>query len=88
MIQPSRQNTCYIYTYVHLCPELHSLMKFCLHISLIPSLLTPLWDNSVKILHQVATQHSDQGGLMVFCQRLLYTLQVGPSLGLSSFKVF
>lgn len=40
------------------------------------SLLTPLWNNSVKILYQVATQHPQQGGLMVFCQRLLYTLQV------------
>ncbi|KAM9716012.1 protein unc-13 homolog D isoform 1-T1 [Menidia menidia] len=39
------------------------------------SLLTPLWNNSVKILYQVATQHSQQEGLMVFCQRLLYTLQ-------------
>ncbi|KAA8581100.1 hypothetical protein FQN60_002681 [Etheostoma spectabile] len=39
------------------------------------SLLTPLWNNSVKILHQVATQHPQQEGLMVFCQRLLYTLQ-------------
>lgn len=40
------------------------------------SLLTPLWNNSVKILYQVATQHPQQEGLMVFCQRLLYTLQV------------
>ncbi|XP_072229595.1 protein unc-13 homolog D [Leuresthes tenuis] len=39
------------------------------------SLLTPLWNNSVKILYQVASQHSQQEGLMVFCQRLLYTLQ-------------
>ncbi|KAK1881404.1 Protein unc-13 like D [Dissostichus eleginoides] len=42
------------------------------------SLLTPLWINSVKILHQVAAQHHQhhqQEGLMVFCQRLLYTLQ-------------
>ncbi|KAK5850422.1 hypothetical protein PBY51_001305 [Eleginops maclovinus] len=39
------------------------------------SLLTPLWINSVKILHQVAAQHQQQEGLMVFCQRLLYTLQ-------------
>ncbi|XP_068161933.1 protein unc-13 homolog D isoform X2 [Antennarius striatus] len=39
------------------------------------SLLTPLWNNSVKILHHVATQHPQQEGLMVFCQRLLYTLQ-------------
>uniref|UniRef100_A0A3Q2E2T4 Unc-13 homolog D (C. elegans) n=1 Tax=Cyprinodon variegatus TaxID=28743 RepID=A0A3Q2E2T4_CYPVA len=39
------------------------------------NLLTPLWQNSVKILYQVATQHSQQEGLMVFCQRLLYTLQ-------------
>ncbi|KAM8836606.1 protein unc-13 homolog D-like isoform 2-T2 [Spinachia spinachia] len=39
------------------------------------SLLTPLWNNSVKILYQVATQHPQQEGLVVFCQRLLYTLQ-------------
>ncbi|XP_007561008.1 protein unc-13 homolog D isoform X2 [Poecilia formosa] len=39
------------------------------------SLLTPLWQNSVKILYQISTQHSQQEGLMVFCQRLLYTLQ-------------
>ncbi|XP_026171952.1 protein unc-13 homolog D [Mastacembelus armatus] len=39
------------------------------------SLLTPLWNNSVKILYQVATQHPQQEGLMVYCQRLLYTLQ-------------
>ncbi|XP_049615716.1 protein unc-13 homolog D isoform X1 [Syngnathus scovelli] len=39
------------------------------------SLLTPLWDNSVKILHQMAAEHSQQDGLMVFCHRLLYTLQ-------------
>ncbi|XP_029954450.1 protein unc-13 homolog D [Salarias fasciatus] len=39
------------------------------------SLLTPLWNNSVKILYQVATHHPQQEGLMVFCQRLLYTLQ-------------
>ncbi|XP_038591376.1 protein unc-13 homolog D [Micropterus salmoides] len=39
------------------------------------SLLTPLWNNSVKILYQVATQHQQQEGLMVLCQRLLYTLQ-------------
>ncbi|CAL8304632.1 unnamed protein product [Lota lota] len=39
------------------------------------SMLTPLWTNSVKSLHQVATQHSQQEGLMVFSQRLLYTLQ-------------
>ncbi|XP_028988994.1 protein unc-13 homolog D isoform X2 [Betta splendens] len=38
-------------------------------------LLTPLWNNSVKFLYQVATQHPQQDGLMVFCQRLLYTLQ-------------
>ncbi|KAM9425116.1 protein unc-13 homolog D [Pholidichthys leucotaenia] len=38
------------------------------------SLLTPLWNNSVQIIDQVATQHSQQEGLMVFCQRLLYTL--------------
>lgn len=42
------------------------------------SLLTPMWNNSVEILHQVATQHPQQEGMMVFCQRLLYTLQVGP----------
>uniref|UniRef100_A0A3P8TV54 Unc-13 homolog D n=1 Tax=Amphiprion percula TaxID=161767 RepID=A0A3P8TV54_AMPPE len=39
------------------------------------SLLTPLWNNSIKIIYQVATQHPQQEGLMVFCQRLLYTLQ-------------
>ncbi|XP_069563579.1 protein unc-13 homolog D isoform X1 [Brachyistius frenatus] len=39
------------------------------------SLLTPLWNNSVKILYQMVTQHPQQEGLMVFCQRLLYTLQ-------------
>ncbi|XP_041830237.1 protein unc-13 homolog D [Melanotaenia boesemani] len=39
------------------------------------SLLTPLWNNSVKILYQVASQHPQPEGLMVFCQRLLYTLQ-------------
>ncbi|CAG02572.1 unnamed protein product, partial [Tetraodon nigroviridis] len=39
------------------------------------SLLTPLWENSVKILHQMATQHPQQEGLMVYCQRLQYTLQ-------------
>ncbi|XP_031609178.1 protein unc-13 homolog D [Oreochromis aureus] len=39
------------------------------------SLLTPLWNNSVKIIHQVANQHQQQEGLMVFSQRLLYTLQ-------------
>uniref|UniRef100_A0A3Q1FZD1 Unc-13 homolog D (C. elegans) n=1 Tax=Acanthochromis polyacanthus TaxID=80966 RepID=A0A3Q1FZD1_9TELE len=39
------------------------------------NLLTPLWNNSIKILYQVATQHPQQEGLMVFCQRLLYTLQ-------------
>ncbi|XP_060883777.1 protein unc-13 homolog D [Labrus mixtus] len=39
------------------------------------SLLIPLWENSVKSLYQVATKHSHQEGLMVFCQRLLYTLQ-------------
>ncbi|KAJ3608076.1 hypothetical protein NHX12_025126, partial [Muraenolepis orangiensis] len=39
------------------------------------SLLIPLWTNSVKSLYQVATQHSQQEGLMVFSQRLLYTLQ-------------
>ncbi|XP_029312783.1 protein unc-13 homolog D isoform X2 [Cottoperca gobio] len=39
------------------------------------SLLSPLWINLVKILYQVATQHRQQEGLMVFCQRLLYTLQ-------------
>lgn len=44
------------------------------------SLLKPLWDNSVKILHQVSTQHPQTEGLMVFCQRLLYTLQVGALL--------
>ncbi|KAM6951472.1 protein unc-13 homolog D [Aplochiton taeniatus] len=39
------------------------------------SLLTPLWTNSVKILYQVATQHQQQEGLVVFCRRLQYTLQ-------------
>uniref|UniRef100_A0A3Q3VX94 Uncharacterized protein n=1 Tax=Mola mola TaxID=94237 RepID=A0A3Q3VX94_MOLML len=39
------------------------------------NLLTPLWTNSMKILHQVSTQYPQQEGLMVFCQRLLYTLQ-------------
>ncbi|XP_072311750.1 protein unc-13 homolog D [Eucyclogobius newberryi] len=39
------------------------------------SLLTPLWNNSVKILYQVATQPQHQEGLMVYCQRLFYTLQ-------------
>ncbi|XP_042253604.1 protein unc-13 homolog D [Thunnus maccoyii] len=39
------------------------------------SLLTPLWNNSVMILYQVATKHPQQEGLMVYCQRLLYTLQ-------------
>lgn len=45
------------------------------------SLLTPLWNNSVKIIHQLATQHQQQQqeGLMVYCQRLLYTLRVGAS---------
>ena len=50
----------------------------CVPVLLAPSLLTPLWNNSVKILYQVATQHPQQEGLMVFCQRLLYTLQVSP----------
>nr|XP_061807192.1 protein unc-13 homolog D-like [Nerophis lumbriciformis] len=39
------------------------------------SLLTPLWNNSVKIIHQMAAEHSEQDGLMIFSQRLLYTLQ-------------
>uniref|UniRef100_A0A3B4BB66 Uncharacterized protein n=1 Tax=Periophthalmus magnuspinnatus TaxID=409849 RepID=A0A3B4BB66_9GOBI len=39
------------------------------------NLLTPLWNNSVKILYQVATQTQNQEGLMVYCQRLFYTLQ-------------
>ncbi|XP_055006280.1 protein unc-13 homolog D isoform X3 [Boleophthalmus pectinirostris] len=39
------------------------------------SLLTPLWNNSVTILYQVATQTQHQEGLMVYCQRLSYTLQ-------------
>ncbi|KAM6897701.1 protein unc-13 homolog D [Xenentodon cancila] len=39
------------------------------------SLLMPLWNNSLKSLHHVSTQHPQQDGLMVFCQRLLYTLQ-------------
>ncbi|XP_037547122.1 protein unc-13 homolog D [Nematolebias whitei] len=38
-------------------------------------LLEPLWENSVKILHQLTAQYSQQEGLMVFSQRLLYTLQ-------------
>lgn len=50
----------------------------CRCFSPVSSLLTPLWNNSVKILYQVATQHPQQEGLMVFCQRLLYTLQVCP----------
>ncbi|XP_031424415.1 protein unc-13 homolog D [Clupea harengus] len=36
------------------------------------SLLTPLWNNSLKILHQVSTQG---GGNLVYFQRLHYTLQ-------------
>lgn len=44
----------------------------------VSSLLTPLWNNSVKILYQTANQYSQQEGQMVFCQRLLYTLQVRP----------
>ncbi|XP_061665757.1 protein unc-13 homolog D [Syngnathoides biaculeatus] len=39
------------------------------------SLLTPLWNNSMKILHQMVSEHSQQEGFMVFCHRLLYTLQ-------------
>ncbi|XP_054623241.1 protein unc-13 homolog D isoform X1 [Dunckerocampus dactyliophorus] len=39
------------------------------------SLLTPLWNNSVKILHQMANEHVQQEGLMVFSQRLLYILE-------------
>ncbi|KAM3859899.1 protein unc-13 homolog D [Diretmus argenteus] len=39
------------------------------------SLLTPLWINSVKSLHQVANHYPHQEGFMVFCQRLQYTLQ-------------
>ncbi|XP_028332277.1 protein unc-13 homolog D isoform X2 [Gouania willdenowi] len=39
------------------------------------SLLTPLWKNSLQILHQEWIQHQQQKGLMVFSQRLLYTLQ-------------
>ncbi|CAB1311816.1 unnamed protein product [Coregonus sp. 'balchen'] len=39
------------------------------------SLLTPLWTNSIRTLYQVATQQKLEGGLMVFCQRLQYTLQ-------------
>uniref|UniRef100_A0A8C8MFT7 Unc-13-like protein D n=1 Tax=Oncorhynchus tshawytscha TaxID=74940 RepID=A0A8C8MFT7_ONCTS len=39
------------------------------------SLLTPLWTNSIRTLYQVATQQKQEGGLMVFCQRLQYTLQ-------------
>ncbi|XP_059387307.1 protein unc-13 homolog D-like [Carassius carassius] len=36
------------------------------------SLLTPLWMNSVKILHQMSQQENNN---MVYFQRLLYTLQ-------------
>uniref|UniRef100_A0A8C6SG08 Unc-13 homolog D (C. elegans) n=1 Tax=Neogobius melanostomus TaxID=47308 RepID=A0A8C6SG08_9GOBI len=39
------------------------------------SLLTPLWNNSVQILLQEASQPQHQEGFMVYCQRLLYTLQ-------------
>ncbi|XP_010890199.1 protein unc-13 homolog D [Esox lucius] len=39
------------------------------------SLLTPLWINSLRTLYQVATQPRQDEGLMVFCQRLKYTLQ-------------
>ncbi|XP_061823192.1 protein unc-13 homolog D isoform X1 [Nerophis lumbriciformis] len=39
------------------------------------SLLTTLWNNSVKFLHQMATEHLHQERLMEFCQRLLDTLQ-------------
>ncbi|KAM8887841.1 protein unc-13 homolog D [Synchiropus picturatus] len=39
------------------------------------SLLTPLWNNSVKILHQVAAEHAQQEAFMVVSQRLYYTLQ-------------
>ncbi|KAK6301817.1 hypothetical protein J4Q44_G00278700 [Coregonus suidteri] len=39
------------------------------------SLLTPLWTNSIRTLYQVATQQKQEEGLMVFCQRLQYTLQ-------------
>lgn len=59
-------------------------MKPCHFVSsLMSSLLTPLWNNSVKIINQVATQHQQQEGLMVFSQRLLYTLQVGPQSAVS-----
>ncbi|CDQ72049.1 unnamed protein product [Oncorhynchus mykiss] len=39
------------------------------------SLLTPLWTNSIRTLYQVATQQKQEDGLMVFCQRLQFTLQ-------------
>ncbi|XP_029620589.1 protein unc-13 homolog D [Salmo trutta] len=39
------------------------------------SLLTPLWTNSIRTLYQVATQQKQEDGLMVFCQRLKFTLQ-------------
>ncbi|KAJ7987859.1 hypothetical protein DPEC_G00330930 [Dallia pectoralis] len=38
------------------------------------SLLTPLWINSLRTIYQVATQPRQEDGLMVFCQRLKYTL--------------
>ncbi len=40
------------------------------------SLLTPLWMNSVKILHQISLQEDSN---VVYFQRLLYTLQVSLS---------
>uniref|UniRef100_A0A3B3WM14 Unc-13 homolog D (C. elegans) n=1 Tax=Poecilia mexicana TaxID=48701 RepID=A0A3B3WM14_9TELE len=62
-----------------LCKEIRSALdtlgKQVDHESRALVLLTPLWQNSVKILYQISTQHSQQEGLMVFCQRLLYTLQ-------------
>uniref|UniRef100_A0A4W5R3S5 Unc-13 homolog D n=1 Tax=Hucho hucho TaxID=62062 RepID=A0A4W5R3S5_9TELE len=39
------------------------------------SLLTPLWTNSIRTLYLVATQQKQEDGLMVFCQRLQFTLQ-------------
>lgn len=54
-----------------------SVLNFFQQSVLLSSLLTPLWNNSVKILYQTANQHSQQEGQMVFCQRLQYTLQAG-----------
>ncbi|CAB1449037.1 unnamed protein product [Pleuronectes platessa] len=54
--------------------ELHYMNEYLVQENF-NSLLTPLWNNSLKILEHVASQHRQQEGLMVFCQRLLYTLQ-------------